>query len=86
MAYTVLLQKTTASYVPRFNFGGPFLDDKSDFQIANFQHFRIFAKINNFQKFPRATIFKVEGCAFGFWPLTSKTRPLLKKNIENILR
>ena len=25
MAITVLLQKTTASYMPRFNFGGPFL-------------------------------------------------------------
>ena len=38
-----------------------------------------------FQKILRATIFEVEGCAFGFWPFTSKTRPLLKKNIENIL-
>ena len=50
MAITVLLQKTIASYLPRFNFGGPFLDEKSDFQIANFQHFRIFAKIDDFLK------------------------------------
>ena len=66
MAITVLLQKTTASYLPRFNFGGPFLDEKSDFQIANFQHFRIFARIDDFQKILRATTFEVEGCAFGF--------------------
>ena len=65
MAIMVLLQKTTASYLPRFNFGGPFLDEKSDFQIANFQHFRIFARIDDFSKKNlRATIFKVEGCAF----------------------
>ena len=50
MAITVLLQKTTASYLPRFNLGGPFLDEKSDFQIANFQNFRIFAKIEDFSK------------------------------------
>ena len=47
-AITVLLQKTTVSYLPLFNFGGPFLDEKSDFQKANFQHFRIFAKIDDF--------------------------------------
>ena len=50
MAIMVLLQKNTASYLPRFNFGGPFLDEKSDFQIANFQHFRIFARIDDFSK------------------------------------
>ena len=50
MAITVILQKNTASYLPRFNFGGPFLDERSDFQIANFQHFKIFVKINDFSK------------------------------------
>ena len=50
MAIRVLLQKTTASYLPRFNFGGPSLDEKSDFQIANFQHFRNFASIDDFSK------------------------------------
>ena len=50
MAITVLLQKNTASYLPRINFGVRFLDEKSDFQIANFQHFRIFAKIDDFSK------------------------------------
>ena len=33
--------------------------------MANFQVFRIFAKIDYVQKSLRATIFKVEGCAFG---------------------
>ena len=50
MAIMVLLQKKTASYLPRFDFGGHFLDEKSDFQIVNFQHFRIFAKIDDFSK------------------------------------
>ena len=50
MAITVLLQKTTASYLPRFIFGKTFLDEKSDFQIVNFQRFRIFARIDDFSK------------------------------------
>ena len=70
----------------QLNFGGPFLDEKADFQIANSQHFRIFARIDDFSKISLGYNFKVEGCAFGFWPLTSKTRHLLKKNIENIPR
>ena len=37
MSITVLLQKTRASYVPRFNFGGPFFDKKFGFQKANGQ-------------------------------------------------
>ena len=36
--------------IPRFNFGGPFLDEKFDFQIANFQDFGIFARIDDFSK------------------------------------
>ena len=51
MAIMVLLQKTRASYVPRFNFGGPLFDEKSDFQIANFRFFRIFAEIADFSKY-----------------------------------
>ena len=64
MAIMVLLQKTTASYFPRFNFGGPFLDEKSDFQIFNILGF--LPKLIIFQKFLRVTIFKEEGC---FWIL-----------------
>ena len=33
----------------------------------------------DFQKNIRATVFKVEGCAFRFWPFKSKTRTLSKK-------
>ena len=66
MAIMVLLQKTTAFYLPWFNFGGPFLDEKSDFQIANFQPLRIFAKIDNISKISQGYNFKVEGCVFGF--------------------
>ena len=51
MAIRVLLQKTRASYVPWFNFGGPFFDEKSDFQIANFRFFRILAEIADFSKY-----------------------------------
>ena len=36
--------------MPRFNFGGPFFGEKSDFQIANFESFMIFAKIDDFSK------------------------------------
>ena len=50
MAIRVLLQKTRASYVPWFNFGGPFFDEKFEFQIANFRLFRIFAAIADFSK------------------------------------
>ena len=77
MAFMAILQKNRAPYVPRFDFGWPFYDKKSYFSIADFQLFRIFAKIDDLQNFLRA---------FGFWPFTSKRRPLLKKNIENIFR
>ena len=40
MAITILLQKNRASSVPQFNFDKPFLDEKSDFEIANFQFLR----------------------------------------------
>ena len=66
MSITVLLQKTRASYVSRFNFGGRFLDEKFIFQIANFQFFRIFAQNNDFQTIMRITVFHVGGYAFGF--------------------
>ena len=32
------------------NLAGPLLDEKSDLSIANFQSFRIFAKIDDFSK------------------------------------
>ena len=47
MSITVLLQKTRASYVPRFNFGGLFFDKKFGVQIANVQKISIFAKNND---------------------------------------
>ena len=50
MSITVLLQKTRASYVPRFNFGGLFFDKKFGVQIANVQKFSIFVKNNDFSK------------------------------------
>ena len=50
MSITVLLQKTRASYVPRFNFGGLFYDEKFGLQIANVQKISIFAKNNDFKK------------------------------------
>ena len=49
--------KTRVSYVPRFNFGGLFFDKKSDFQIANFQFFSIFAKNADFSKSSQGYIF-----------------------------
>ena len=66
MSLTVLLQKTRASYVSRFNFGGRFLDEKFVFQIANFQFFWIFAKNANFSNNSENYIFHVGGYAFGF--------------------
>ena len=36
--------------MPWFYFGGPFMDEKSDFKIANFQICWIFAKNTNFSK------------------------------------
>ena len=48
MAITVLLQKTRAFYGPQFNFGRPFVDEESDFYMANFQFLRIFAQIDDF--------------------------------------
>ena len=41
MSITVLLQKTRASYVPRFNFGGLFFNKKFDVQEANTQNFLV---------------------------------------------
>ena len=73
MAITVLLQKTRASYVPWFNFGGPFLDEKSDFQIANFRFFWIFAEIADFSKYSENYSFS-ETCAFGFSALKTHSR------------
>ena len=45
--------------IPRFNFGGPFLDEKSDFYIASFEFLGLLPKLMIFQKNFRATIFKV---------------------------
>ena len=44
MSITVLLQKTRASYVPWFDFGGPFFGQKFYLQIANFEFFPIFVQ------------------------------------------
>ena len=61
MSITVLLQKTRASYVPRFNFGGPFFDKKFGFQIANVQKILIFAKNNDFSKKSQGYSFEGRG-------------------------
>ena len=50
MSITVLLQKTRASYVPRFNFGRLFFNKKFGVQIANIQKISIFSKNNDFSK------------------------------------
>ena len=50
MSITVLSQKTRASYVPRFNFGGLFFDKKYVVQIANVKKIWISAKNNDFSK------------------------------------
>ena len=63
MSITVLLQKTRASYVPWFNFGGIFFVEKSNFQIANFQ---FLPKMQIFPKALRDTFFELDGCAFKF--------------------
>ena len=63
MSNVVLLQKTRASYVPWFNFGGIFFVKKSDFQIANFQFFQFLPKMQIFPKALRATFFEVDGWA-----------------------
>ena len=60
MSITVLFQKTRASFVPQFNFGGLSFDKKFGFQKM------IFAKKIIFQKNLWATVFKVGGCAFRF--------------------
>ena len=36
----------------------------------------------DFQKNIRATVFKVDSCAFRFWPFTSKARILSKKTMK----
>ena len=43
-----------------------FLDKKSDFQIANFQLFSIFAKNADFSKSSQGYFFELDGCAFKF--------------------
>ena len=52
--------------MPWLNFGGTFLDKKSDLQIANFRFFSIFAKNADFSKALRATFFEVDGYAYRF--------------------
>merc|ERR1719206_592057 len=61
MSTTALLQKTRASYVPRFNFGGPFFDKKFGFQIANVQKNLIFAKNYDFSKKSKGYSFEGRG-------------------------
>ena len=66
MSSTVLLQKTRASYVSQFNFGGRFLDEKFVFQIANFQFFGFLPKTTIFQTILRNTVFQKEDYAFEY--------------------
>ena len=69
MSITVILQKTRASYVPRFNFGGLFFDKKFGLQIANVQKISIFAKNNDFSIKSQGYSFQRKGLCF-----TSKAR------------
>jgi len=64
MSITVLLQKSSASYVPRFDFGGPFFDKKFELQIVNFRLFRIFAEIADCSKHYENYSFLRDQC---FW-------------------
>ena len=64
MSITVLLQKTRASYVPRFNFGGLFFDKKFGVQIANVQKISIFAKNQGFSKKSQGYSFQRRGLCF----------------------
>ena len=66
MSITVLLQKTRASYVFWFNFGGCFLDEEFVFQKANFHFLGYPPKTPIFQTILRKTAFHVGGYAFGF--------------------
>ena len=63
--------KKRASYVPWFKFDGIFFDKKSGFSN--------FAKNGDFSKSSQGYIFDVDGCAFRFWPFTSKERALAKR-------
>ena len=67
MSILGIMQKTRASEVSRFNFGGPFLDDKSDFLITNFQFCWILAKNINFSKSSDGLNFNDRG--LWFWIL-----------------
>ena len=54
--------------MPRFNFDKPFLDEKSDFEILNFQSFGNFAKIDDFSKNSQG--FNIQGRGLCFCILT----------------
>ena len=64
MSIMVLLQKTRASYVPRFNFGGLFFNKKFVVQIANVQKYSIFAKYKDFSKQSQGYSFQLRGMCF----------------------
>ena len=66
--------------MPPVNFSGLSFKKKSGFQIADFQKKIDFCQKQwIFKKKLMATVFKVEGCAFRFWPFTSKARTMSKK-------
>ena len=64
MSITVLLQKTRASSVPRFEFGRLFYDKKFGVQIANVQKILNFAKNNDFSKKSQGYSFEGRGLCF----------------------
>ena len=64
MSITVPLQKTRASYVPRFNFGGLFFNKKFGVQIVNVQKNLIFAKNKDFSKQSQGYSFQLRGMCF----------------------
>ena len=87
MSITVPLQKTRASYVPRFNFGGLFSYKKLGFQIANVQKNLIFAKKNYFSKKSQGYSFQGRGLCFYIQTLYIKGKnPVCKKINEIVIR
>ena len=65
--------------MPRFNFGRPFVVEKSDFQIANFPFLRIFAKIDDFSIISHGYNFYGRGLCFWIMTLYIHDKAPVKK-------
>ena len=80
MSIMVLLQRTRASYVSQFNFGGRFLDEKFVFQIAKFDFFWIFAKNTDFSNNSENYSFSCRGLCFWILSLDIQIKINVSKN------